>query len=859
MSVRSNRRSARREQRERVRKQRRAAVTATTDPTEPRPSDILRARKTKWGLLALFVGSLIIYGLTCARKVTGEDAGELITAAYTFGVAHPPGYPLWCLLAKATATLIPFGEVAFRVAFMSSLLGAATVTLLGALILVIAQSWPAAIAASLGFGLLRDQWSHAVIAEVYTLNSVLMVGCILSLVLWAERKEWRYLNLFALCFGLGLSNHHLLAGLAPVFLLFLFALGWRLLKHWRRLLVATGFLVLGLLPYAYLPIAASFDPPVNWGNPQTKEAFWDHVTRSQYRASAAARADVEEEGRLLRQMGTTWDYARAQGGFIFLALGVLALGWMSRRSRSLLLLLGGITVMCTVVVNRVVDFDGDHESVYASRILYVPAWLALTIAFGWGAAQLLQRIRPARIRLATACVLVALPVCPLVANWESCDYSGYDLVDRYGRQLLASVEENAVVFPTSDHNTFPIIYLHEVEGVRPDVTIGDKYGYIPRSFYAGSKFDNESFDHIRRTKAFRYMIEDWVVLTWERPVYFTRKRRLPIGRDSEMHSEGLWYRAYELYALKEYRLNRDKAAWDRIEKVGNGQPSPSDYTAKLVLADSDFAKARWLFRRGLGDQASRLCQQAADCVPESKEVMNNLASLLAEYERFAEAEELYRTSCELDPDYVVGRRNLATVLRASGRLKEAKTEFDRLLLEEPRDRIAIRSLAEIARDLKDWGEAAYFFQEIGEIEGDYRALRDAGLICLLELKELKRAKALLQTSLRVNPDQPEIRKVEASIKERKRGGKDDVAKKDKKKPQRPEDVLSQARPKLPDTGKSFGGPEGHRVSMPSVPDPTRGLLPNTKAPTGMPAGLPRNPATRGSGPPTPRIPGGRTP
>lgn len=58
--------------------------------------------------------SYILYVRTLAPTVTSEDSGELITAAYTLGIAHPPGYPLWCILGKLFS-LIPLGNVAWRV------------------------------------------------------------------------------------------------------------------------------------------------------------------------------------------------------------------------------------------------------------------------------------------------------------------------------------------------------------------------------------------------------------------------------------------------------------------------------------------------------------------------------------------------------------------------------------------------------------------------------------------------------------------------------------------------------------------------------------------------------------------------
>ncbi len=37
-----------------------------------------------------------------SRQIVGGDSGDLITAAYLFGVPHPPGYPLYTFLGWLT-------------------------------------------------------------------------------------------------------------------------------------------------------------------------------------------------------------------------------------------------------------------------------------------------------------------------------------------------------------------------------------------------------------------------------------------------------------------------------------------------------------------------------------------------------------------------------------------------------------------------------------------------------------------------------------------------------------------------------------------------------------------------------------
>ncbi len=64
------------------------------------------------------------YLLTLAPTVTFWDAGEFIAAAKTLGIPHPPGTPLFVMIAHVWAMLLPIGEYAFRTNLLSAVLSA---------------------------------------------------------------------------------------------------------------------------------------------------------------------------------------------------------------------------------------------------------------------------------------------------------------------------------------------------------------------------------------------------------------------------------------------------------------------------------------------------------------------------------------------------------------------------------------------------------------------------------------------------------------------------------------------------------------------------------------------------------------
>jgi hypothetical protein len=57
-----------------------------------------------------FVISLAAYANTLCLTLYAGDSGELSAAAYTLGIAHPPGYPLLMILGRVFL-LLSFGNV----------------------------------------------------------------------------------------------------------------------------------------------------------------------------------------------------------------------------------------------------------------------------------------------------------------------------------------------------------------------------------------------------------------------------------------------------------------------------------------------------------------------------------------------------------------------------------------------------------------------------------------------------------------------------------------------------------------------------------------------------------------------------
>src|SRR5512143_1204361 len=91
---------------------------------EPTPADEYRPPYLAAGIATLLVW--LLYALTLAPSTAFWDTSEYITTAHILGIPHPPGNPLFVLLARVFDILLsPFRlPVAVRINLFSATMGA---------------------------------------------------------------------------------------------------------------------------------------------------------------------------------------------------------------------------------------------------------------------------------------------------------------------------------------------------------------------------------------------------------------------------------------------------------------------------------------------------------------------------------------------------------------------------------------------------------------------------------------------------------------------------------------------------------------------------------------------------------------
>ena len=192
------------------------------------------------------LGALTLYVRTLAPDLQYADSGEFQTVIYSLGTTHPTGYQVYVLLGRLF-TLLPFGDLAYRVNLFSAFLGALTVSLMYLIVRILAMRRLAAITAALGLGVSPLFWYYAVFAESYVPSSAFMSGVILAVLLWRVSGKRQWLALSGLLGGLSLGVHVSAALIAPgVFFYLLVCMGDMRnegtergkIKHWRAAVVS---------------------------------------------------------------------------------------------------------------------------------------------------------------------------------------------------------------------------------------------------------------------------------------------------------------------------------------------------------------------------------------------------------------------------------------------------------------------------------------------------------------------------------------------------------------------------------------------------------------------------------------------
>jgi hypothetical protein len=456
--------------------------------------------------LGVFLLPLALYSRTLAPTVGQHDTFEFQVLSYQLGIAHPTGYPLYVVLGKLF-TLIPLGNVAYRVNLSSAVFASLSVLVL---YYVIERSTGDRLAAALGgltFAFSYAFWSQAVEAEVYALNA-LFVSVVIYL-LWrcfrgasgpgdaplnssplpetdARQQRWSgadrqalLITLTCFVYGLSLTHHRTMLLLAPAMAIYaLLHRPWHLL-HPRRLLA-------GCTAFVAPVIGVHLFIPLRWwqihGQPMAWHDFADLVLGTRFAAALrwdAILHDAERMAILLRSLLEQYPAP----ALMLAVIGLLSLLWKRKTQPDgsgwteglfLLLAFGGYAAF------------GLAYDVPDVSLFLIPASLVLAAALGIGISSLRRgadtllarwhRLPPSARRKLTGSVTLTLvgllPLGLISTNLPNVDKSDAFASYDWGKYVLQQDLPSGAVILADSEKMAPLHYLQTVERLRPDTETG---------------------------------------------------------------------------------------------------------------------------------------------------------------------------------------------------------------------------------------------------------------------------------------------------------------------------------------------------------------------------------------------------
>jgi hypothetical protein len=491
-------------------------VIASTRPAPP----------YRWAL-ATFGVVFALYLLTLAPTLAFWDAPEYITSAKVLGIPHPPGNPLFTLLAHVWGMLPLATDYAKRINIFAAFCSAASagIWFLVAerwLQRIVAERMPRLMAAFAGIfagATAWTVWNQSVVNEkVYTV-SLLSIAIVAWLaVRWADdapgqrRDRWLLAAIYVT--ALTSTNHTMGVLGAPILGVYLLLTDWRILIRPKFLGLALVAAVIGVSPnYVYLPMRAAQLPAVNEGEPIGffSRALMQTLDRSQYAKPGVMPRQpwdpgdpVDDAGHLGAQLDMYWHYWNWQWGkdlgragpfstALFTALSLAGLLALLRRDRRAGLAAAALAITLTLLLIFYLNFKfgfyyqlsdtsitNEMREVRDRDYFFIAsfAFFGVLVAAGFavlyrGAMSFLGQRGTPRMRQLAPVPLFALALVPLFGNRVSAPRNHETLARDYAVDMLQSVEPYGILITAGDNDTFPLWYAQEVMGVRRDVTLAN--------------------------------------------------------------------------------------------------------------------------------------------------------------------------------------------------------------------------------------------------------------------------------------------------------------------------------------------------------------------------------------------------
>ena len=423
-------------------------------------------------VIALGAGliALACYVITLAPDVLYGDSAEFQALAYMLGITHTTGYPVYLLLAKFFGTIFPVGTFAYRVNLLSAIYAAGTVSGVYLLARSITHSRVGAVLGCLALGIAHSFWSQAVIAEVYTLATLVLTWSVYCLWRWQEDPPRKNVWLLVSILLLGLGVHTVVELVVPAVGIFiLMTLGAKHLPArlwWRSIGAAAAGGAIGAAVFflVFFVSDSVINPPTSFLNVTLvpSHSLW-----------GASAADLDSFIKRLYHtvVPLQWGGALFSGDPVFMAkeLGSY-MGALIGIDFSVPMLLIGVLGLSVAFIRKprfagfmVIGFSSllfyiINYKVNSKFVFYLATYVFLAVLMGVGAGFLLEKLRGLLAKTGSRPALWAgFGLAVLVA--------GLIFLSPSAGSRWEALQAGRATFYTNDEYTYPVKNLNEPRAV----------------------------------------------------------------------------------------------------------------------------------------------------------------------------------------------------------------------------------------------------------------------------------------------------------------------------------------------------------------------------------------------------------
>jgi len=439
----------------------------------------------------LFLFTFLIYLQNLSRFVYGGDTGDLLLAIGVKGVAHPSGYPLFTLIGIIFSFLPPPQPLPYKIALLSAVFSSLSVVFLYLICSVLTKNKIVSVISALTLSFSYIFWLYAELAEVFALGVFFFLVLLYLALKYQKENKNIYLYYLSFFTGLSLSHHLMIILIFPSIAILVLGANKKLIFDYKLLFKCFFLLILGLLPYLYIPIAASKFPVYSWDNAINLKNFIHLVSRADY--SWGVSTILKESIRLSLKMRMLailkyfLDLTYLTTPFV-LFLSLLGAVSLLLKRKFLILIslslaytaLGPFFIFYSLSPNIVFYTGGVIERFYTFSLIFVLILYSLGCVIILNFLEILIRLKPAiqkRENLYKFLFYFALFIIPVYLfkfNYEKTNLSTASIGEQLGKDYLSMLPPNSILIISGDTNTLNTLYVQHILGFRKDVMVINK-------------------------------------------------------------------------------------------------------------------------------------------------------------------------------------------------------------------------------------------------------------------------------------------------------------------------------------------------------------------------------------------------